>query len=69
MIRFKDHPKKVNGIGRPRRQQLWILPPLKMLRLHGSSYACSVHLQPLPARAPNAIYFLPFYAPEALMEQ
>ena len=42
--------KKVNGIGRPRRQQLWILPPLKMLRLHGSSYVCLVHLQPLPTQ-------------------
>jgi hypothetical protein len=31
---------------------LRILPPLKMLRLRCSSYACSVHLQPLPARAP-----------------
>ena len=37
---------------RPRREQLRILPPLKMLRLHRSSYACSIHLQPLPARAP-----------------
>jgi hypothetical protein len=31
---------------------LRILPPLKMFRLRFSSYACSVHLQPLPARAP-----------------
>ena len=37
---------------RPRRQQLRILRPLKMLRFRCSSYAFSVHLQPLPARAP-----------------
>ena len=52
LLRWRLRRKKVKGIGRPRRQQLRILLPLKMLRLPCSSYACSVHLQPLPERAP-----------------